>query len=315
MNLNNNKENNNMEQIYKKKKVTLFRGNAIDVLNGMDEEIVDCIVTSPPYYSLRDYKTDGQIGAEKTEEEYLDSLVAVFRAARRVLKDSGVFFLNIGDRYWKKQLRCMPWKLALKLAEDGWILRQDIIWHKPNPMPESIKSRCTKSHEYIFMFTKTRKHYFGYWDMREPAKYSKEMLEKRKKMPAFEGKYSYADDKRYRTRGAGAYKPDGWRAKRSVWTMGTTCAKSDHPAPFPDALAKNCILAGCPENMIVLDPFAGSGTVGRVANSLDREAYLIELSDEYADSIDEMIKKIPKKTLSLPWGEDISCPAENNKDS
>ena len=186
----------------------------------------------------------------------------------------------------------MPWKLALKLVEDGWHLRQDVIWHKPNPMPESIKSRCTKSHEYVFMFSKTLKHYFGYWDLREPAKVSLEQLKKRKKMPGFEGKYKHSDSEHFRLRGKGPYKPDGMRAKRSVWTMGTTCAKSDHPAPFPDALARNCILGGCPEGGTVLDPFAGSGTVGRVANTLGRNARLIELSEEYFKHITEMVEGI-----------------------
>lgn len=272
--------------------IDMYLGDAKKIISEWPEKSVDCIVTSPPYYGLRDYKVEGQIGAEPTEEEYLDSLVQVFRECRRVLKSDGVFWLNIGDRYVNKRLRCMPWKLALRLADDGWYLRQDVIWHKPNPMPESIKSRCTKSHEYIFMFSKTLKHYFGYWDLREPAKYTAEMLKKRKKMPTFEGKYSYAADERYRTRGAGAYKPDGMRAKRSVWSMGTTCVKSAHPAPFPDQLVRNCILGGCRPGGTVLDPFAGSGTVGRVAVELGRSAKLVEMSPEYFAMIGKAMQKV-----------------------
>ena len=271
--------------------VTVHLGDAYGLLKGFSSNSVDCIVTSPPYYGLRDYQVEGQVGAEPTEEEYLESLVTVFGQCRRVLKSSGVFWLNMGDRYVNKRLRCMPWKLALRLVEDGWHLRQDVIWHKPNPMPESIKSRCTKSHEYIFMFSKTLKHYFGYWDLREPAKVSLAQLKKRKRMPGFEGKYKHEDSEHYRLRGKGSYKPDGMRAKRSVWSMGTTCAKGTHPAPFPDALARNCILGGCPEGGMVLDPFAGAGTVGRVADQLGRDAILIELNEDYYQHITKMVEE------------------------
>ena len=148
----------------------LHLGNCLDHLEFMPDNSVNCCVTSPPYFGLRDYGMDGQIGLEQTPEEYVDKMVAVFREVRRVLRDDGTLWLNLGDSYGKgKQLLGIPWMLAFALRADGWYLRQEIIWHKPNPMPESVKDRCTKAHEQIFLLSKSQRYYFDSEAMKEPA--------------------------------------------------------------------------------------------------------------------------------------------------
>lgn len=252
-------------------------------------------VTSPPYYGLRDYGHDGQIGLEQTPEQYIAAMVEVFRCVRDVLEDDGTLWLNIGDSYARtagddstkqtdgglktgrtgksaqlfkkgnnrppegikaKDLIGIPWMLAFALRADGWYLRQDIIWHKPNPMPESVRDRCTKAHEYIFLLSKSDRYFFDNEAMKEPA-------------------------------------VDGeTRNRRSVWTVATRPYKGAHFATFPPALIEPCILAGSRPNDIVLDPFMGSGTTAAVAAKHGRRYIGCELNEEYGDLQDERIRAL-----------------------
>jgi DNA modification methylase len=350
--------------------VRIFRGDCRDVLKTLPNESVHCVVTSPPYFGLRDYGTaqweggdpecehlpedrgsrfatpvsakqrsntgsgtasnrdcscgahriDCQIGLEATPDEYVAQMVAVFREVRRVLRKDGTLWLNLGDSYnsggnpigedktaaastlqggkstqansrrvWTallkpKDLIGIPWRVAIALQSDGWWLRQDIIWSKPNPMPESVTDRCTKAHEYLFLLAKSERYYYDQKAIAEP----------------------FADD---RNGNPGAYNSSlaslqtpqgihgngvtgkGWnvdnlisrRNKRSVWEIATQPFSEAHFATFPPALIEPCILAGCPKNGIVLDLFGGAGTTGLVADRLGRDAILIELNEAYAD--------------------------------
>ena len=279
---------------------------------------VDCVVTSPPYWGLRDYGHEGQIGLEQTPYEYVAEMVAVFREVRRVLKDDGTLWLNLGDSYASfrdgkatpdttrgdslgtlvpkgkasnrmastftgtaikhKDLVGIPWRVAFALQADGWWLRQDIIWHKPNPMPESVTDRCTKAHEYLFLLTKSAKYRFDHHAIQEPAKWSDDKR-------AGKGRLTY-DGKRQGKQGTGqeafvAIKD--MRNRRSVWTVATKPFKGAHFATFPPQLIEPCILAGCPENGVVLDPFFGAGTTGLVAQRHNRRWIGCELNPEYAE--------------------------------
>lgn len=326
----------------------LLVGDCIDKLKELEDESVDCIVTSPPYYGLRDYGTgewvggdpncahrrmskysnkiitghsqeelrgnvgdaiyksicplcgavrvDKQIGLEETPEEYIKRLVNVFRECKRVLKDGGTLWLNIGDSYCgtgdkgdykdpkyangrngqsiaknrkvagckQKDLLGIPWMLAFALRADGWYLRQDIIWHKPNPMPESVKDRCTKSHEYIFLLSKKAHYYFDNEAIKESAK------GKSKK-----------------------------RNKRDVWSVTTKGVKEAHFATFPENLIEPCILAGCPVGGVVLDPFCGSGTTGIVSVRNERNFIGIELNPEYAEMSERRISKEEQQGVQI----------------
>lgn len=257
----------------------IFLGDCLSILKTFDEKKIDCCVTSPPYWGLRDYGVDGQLGLEKTPDEYVKNMVQVFREVRRVLKDDGTLWLNLGDSYscggrgagskfsnkqysnkgshlhsnlekngsvgrnWqsppegfkRKELIGIPWRVAFALQDDGWYLRQDIIWHKPNPMPESVRDRCTKSHEYIFLMSKSPRYYFDSDAIKEKAVGGSPAGNK-------------AGNK-------GRIKKEGWsfdpkksrpefRNKRSVWTVTTKPFKGDHFATFPQDLISNCILAG-----------------------------------------------------------------------
>jgi DNA modification methylase len=286
-------------------------------LQKLPAESVNCIVTSPPYYALRDYGVDGQIGLEKSPEKYIENLVNVFMECHRVLKNDGTFWLNIGDSYagsmkgkghnkpsgiqpkasWvgekittfnlkgykNKDLIGVPWALAFALRERGWYLRQDIIWHKPNPMPESVTDRCTKAHEYIFMFSKSPKYYFDKTAILEPAKY-----DNRKKLEKSPSKKYLQDGTGLAVQGLskGGYR---WqdiegkfmRNKRDVWCVPTKPLKEAHFAAYPPDLIRPCIAAGCPEGGIVLDPFMGAGTTALVARECYRNYIGIELNAEY----------------------------------
>lgn len=261
--------------------VRILQGDVLSRLGDLPDESVDCVVTSPPYYGLRDYGMEGQIGLEPTLPQFINKLVAVFSEIKRVLSDDGILWLNIGDGYttgnrgWRapdrknparamsvrpdtpeglkpKDLLGIPWRLALALQDDGWYLRSDIIWNKPNCQPESVKDRPTRAHEYLFLLTKSERYYYDY----------------------------------------GAIREGNGRNRRSVWNVNTQPFPEAHFATFPEELIRPCILAGCPEGGTVLDPFGGSGTTGIVALSYLRNAILIEINPAY---VDIAIKRIKKK--------------------
>ena len=289
----------------------------------MGDKSVHCCVTSPPYFGLRDYGHDGQIGLEPTPDEFVAALVTVFREVRRVLRDDGTLWLNLGDSYAgagysnhrntggaqrsdggkqkhltgsglkDKDLIGIPWRVAFALQADGWYLRQDIIWHKPNPMPESVRDRCTKAHEYIFLLSKSPKYYFDHEAIKEPAvkkpqkmQADPETVRKKAVGPHSRGKegfnHQYADPER-------VWAADGKRNRRSVWTVTAKPFKGAHFATFPPNLIEPCVMAGCPEGGTVLDPFGGAGTTGLVAEKHGRNAILCELNPEYAEMAAERI--------------------------
>lgn len=255
-------------------------------------------------------REDHQIGLEETPEEYIQKLVAVFHEVRRCLKVGGTLWVNIGDSYAGASSNCktkdligIPWMLAFALRADGWYLRQDIIWRKPNPMPESVKDRCTKSHEYIFLLSKSPTYYFDAEAIAEPISTSsvKRYLQDienqegsftpskgngkmKASLPRFGGaKYGDNDDPHMQTYSGNTYNPTAKRNKRDVWEVSTQAVKEAHFATFPEKLVEPVILAGCPEGGIVLDPFMGSGTTGRVAVKLSRNYLGVELNPEYVD--------------------------------
>ena len=311
----------------------ISHGDALTVLQDMPDQSVQCCVTSPPYWGLRDYGVDGQLGLEKTPEEYVLKMVEIFEEVRRVLKDNGTLWLNLGDSYAAqrggthqpaetlaggqhgytsdgnrtnrgrgdiyipsrnagaiglkhKDLVGIPWRVAFALQADGWYLRSDIIWSKPNPMPESVKDRPTKAHEYIFLMSKSAKYYYDQDAIRE----------------------DFADD------GMGIDNPQsglakgvwtkgqeqGGRNRRSVWTVSTQPFPGAHFAVFPPKLIEPCILAGCQEGGTVLDPFSGSGTTGLVATKHERNYIGIELNSEYVKmSEDRLYEATRQGTLDF----------------
>jgi len=296
--------------------IQILQGDAIKQLQKLDNESINTCITSPPYWGLRDYGETNQLGLEETPEEFVQNLVKVFREVKRVLRNDGTVWLNLGDSYagnnsrasnngragygnpregvYKKtgkglktkDLVGIPWRVALALQQDGWYLRQDIIWHKPNPMPESVKDRCTKAHEYIFLLSKNKKYYFDNESIKEDAVSGKDLGILRSKKNTSD-KYvsahaqSIQDRKELGIDSRNA--KTGKRNKRSVWTVSTKSFKGAHFATFPMDLIEPCVLAGCPEDGIVLDPFAGSGTTGIVAVNNKRNACLIDLSSEYIE--------------------------------
>lgn len=250
---------------------------------------VQTCVTSPPYFGLRDYGHDGQIGLEETPDQYIEAMVEVFSCVKNILADDGTLWLNIGDSYAgnnsngkcfkTKDLIGIPWMLAFALRADGWYLRQDIIWHKPNPMPESVTDRCTKAHEYIFLMSKSPKYYYDANAIKEASIYPDD-----KRRPLGSKGAWQMDGREQRENGGGvAYDHDTEkRNKRSVWTVSTKPYEGAHFAVFPTDLIEPCILAGAPVGGVVLDPFMGSGTTAQVAQSLGRQYLGCELNPEYA---------------------------------
>lgn len=248
-------------------------------------------VTSPPYFGLRDYGHDGQIGLEQSPEEYITNMVEVFRCVRDVLTHDGTLWLNIGDSYGsKKQLLGIPWRVALALQANGWYLRQDIIWHKPNPMPESVRDRCTKAHEYIFLMSKSERYFYDREAIREPIK------------PTTDGKAGVRRSGNSRTRSREhwgvphepinvvvEYDQVKGANKRSVWTVATRPYKGAHFATYPPALIEPCVLAGSRVGDVVLDPFMGSGTTAEVAIKNNRKYLGCELNLDYKKLQDERI--------------------------
>lgn len=291
----------------------IIPGDCLDVLKTLEPDSVDCCVTSPPYWGLRNYGVEGQLGLEKTPEEYTAKMVAVFQEVKRVLKPQGTLWLNLGDCYvganntnnggnanfgsqpgregigkcpkalWggllPKNLVGIPWRVAFALQADGWYLRQDIIWHKPNPMPESVTDRCTKAHEYIFLLAKSARYYYDAEAVKEKS-VDIESIEGRNwrdlrtcdktNDPKLKQNFYKLEGKKYPTRNL-----------RSVWTITTHGFPEAHFATFPEALVGPMIKAGCPEGGIVLDPFNGAGTTGVVAIKLGRKYIGIELNREY----------------------------------
>lgn len=250
-------------------------GDCIEKLRKMEPESVHCCVTSPPYWGLRDYGHDGQIGLEETPDEYVERMVEVFSEVRRVLRDDGTLWLNLGDSFRDKQLQGVPWRVALALQATGWFLRSDIIWHKPNPMPEPVEDRPTKGHEYLFLLSKAEGYYYDADSIREPhVSDGRGGFSDRKS-----SKYADCAGTNYGAGPDAKVNPLG-RNKRSVWTVATRPYAEAHFAVFPPALIEPCILAGCPVRGVVLDPFFGSGTTGQVAQSLGRHWYGIELNED-----------------------------------
>ena len=282
--------------------------DALEGLRTLEPESVHTCVTSPPYYNLRDYGVAGQIGNEDTPEAFVEKLVEIFREVRRVLRQDGTLWVNIGDSYatrsgaqpptntrnscghtakripsgYKyKDLIGIPWLLAFALRADGWYLRQDIIWNKSNCMPESVRDRCTKSHEYIFLLSKSERYHFDLRAIKEPAG-TKGNARSFRGGGAYTGGRSFNNSAEVARESHGNAKNEaGTRNKRDVWTVSTTGFRGAHFAVFPEKLIEPCILAGCPEGGTVLDPFAGSGTTGVVAKKLGRDFVGIEINPEY----------------------------------
>jgi site-specific DNA-methyltransferase (adenine-specific) len=267
----------------------IINEDALTALKLLPDNCIDMVVTSPPYYGQRDYGVSGQIGSESTPEAYIEKLVAIFAEVRAKLKDSGTLWLNLGDKYLDSALLGMPWRVALALAQDGWILRSDVIWHKPNAMPSSVKSRPTTDHEYMFMLSKGKDYYYDADSIREPhvtfsedskMRGGRNHLGKRGGTPE-EGKNA-GNSNLHTGRWDQAFHPLG-RNKRTVWSVSLGKFRGAHFAVFPEKLIEPCILAACPANGVVLDPFFGSGTAGLVALKNKRRFLGIELNSEYCD--------------------------------
>ena len=305
---------------------TILFGDCRETLKEFDGKARVC-VTSPPYYGLRDYGgEEKQIGQEQTPEEYVQSLVEVFRSVRDVLTDDGTLWVNIGDSYYnyrpgkgqaypkqtvsktnqdlpqqcnkrgrklegikEKDLIGIPWMLAFALRSDGWYLRQDIIWHKPNPMPESVKDRCTKSHEYLFLLSKNKKYYYDNEAIKEPVKQDWGTRDRSK------GKYHNPGTGLVPH--SGLSKSYNRKNKRSVWSITNKPYKGAHFAVFPPDLIEPCILAGSQEGDIILDPFMGSGTTAMVAKKHSRSYIGCELHEDYASLQTDRIDSIPPQLV------------------
>lgn len=319
-------------------------GDCIDGMASLPDGSVHTCVTSPPYFGLRDYGHDGQIGLEDTPEAYVARLVDVFRDVRRVLRDDGTLWLNLGDSYAAqrggthqpaetlaggqhgkasdgarvnrdrhdgynptrnasaiglkhKDLIGIPWRVAFALQADGWYLRQDIIWSKPNPMPESVRDRCTKAHEYLFLLSKGPRYYFDAEAIKETAVHAGRVVK------------ATGQDSKNANAGFGSDTKGGFtrndtlvgetRNRRSVWTVTTRGYAGAHFATFPPDLIEPCILAGCPHGGTVLDPFGGSGTTAGVAVKHGRNAILCELNPDYAALVPDRVRAIAGHTADL----------------
>ena len=264
-------------------------GDALEQLAKLPEHLVDCIVTSPPYYRQRDYPDGRQIGREASPAGYVERLTAVFAAARRVLKPSGSLWLVLGDKYDRGELLGLPWRVALALADDGWHLRSDVIWHKPNAMPSSVKRRPTTDHEYVFFFTRERDYYYDADAVREPHVTFTEHSRMRGGRRHFfrrgstpEAGKNGGGQNLHDARWDQAFHPQG-RNKRTVWSVPLSKFREAHFAVFPPRLVEACIRAGCPAGGVVLDPFLGSGTTAVVARELGRRYVGIDCVAEYCE--------------------------------
>jgi site-specific DNA-methyltransferase (adenine-specific) len=290
----------------------IIQGDCIESMRTLPDASVHCCVTSPPYWGLRDYGHDGQIGLEATPEAYVARMVDVFREVRRALRKDGTLWLNLGDSYkGGKQLCGIPWRVAFALQADGWWLRQDIIWHKPNPMPESVRDRCTKAHEYVFLLTKSERYFCNAEAIKEPLAESSIGRAKRKGRliakagvgtlgkqirDGVDSSHGYAGLALGRNGKTGYDLETGLRNRRSVWTVATKPYSGAHFAVMPAALVEPCIKAGCPEGGTVLDPFAGSGTTLAVAAELGRSGIGCELNPGYIKIAEERVGKAKAKS-------------------
>jgi len=277
----------------------IVEGNALASLASMPADFVDCIVTSPPYFRQRDYRGEGQVGQETTPDEYVQRLTEIFSECRRVLKPSGSLWLVLGDKYVAGELLGTPWRVALALKDDGWILRSDIIWHKPNAMPSSVKTRPTTDHEYVFFFTKAKDYFYDGDAIREPhvtfteksrMKGGRNHFFKRGSTPE-EGKNG-GNTNLHNGRWDQAFHPKG-RNKRTVWSISLSKFREAHFAVFPEALVENCIRAGSPADGVVLDPFSGSGTTAVVAQRLGRRYIGIDCVPEYCEMARQRLAQTP----------------------
>lgn len=265
----------------------LINGEALDALKKLPDSLVQTVVTSPPYYGQRDYGKEKQIGIEESADEYINRLLEIFDEIKRVLKEDGTLWLNVGDKYIDGNLAGLPWKLALALKERGWILRSDIIWYKPNAMPSSVKNRPTTDHEYIFLLAKSSKYYYDADAIREPHVTFSENSKMRggrnhlgKKGGTPEQGKNAGNSNLHNGRWDQAFHPKG-RNKRTVWEVPLSKFRDAHFAVFPEQLIEPCILAGSSEGGIVLDPFFGSGTVGLVAMKKGRKFIGIDINEDY----------------------------------
>jgi len=292
-----------MKKIYRN---TIFCGNAATELQNLDDNSVDCIITSPPYYNQRDYKEDGQLGSERSPEEYVAALRVVFRECLRALKPTGSLWLNLGDKYENGRLLGMPWRVAIAMQDDGWILRSDIIWHKPNAMPSSVKSRPTTDHEYLFLMTKSSDYHYDADAIREPHV----TFSENSKMKGGRNHFGKAGGTPEQGKNSGnqnlhhgnwdvAFHPLG-RNKRTVWSIGLGKYRGAHFAVFPEKLVEPCILAGCPPHGIVLDPFMGSGTVAFVAQKNGRDFLGVELNPEYIELAKNRLNEVQFDLFNAP---------------
>lgn len=275
----------------------ILRGDALRMVRELPDESINCIVTSPPYYRQRDYSSPSQIGEERTPEEYIDALNLVFRELKRVLRVDGTLWLNLGDKYQNGDMLGMPWRVALALKRDGWILRSDIIWHKTNAMPSSVKNRPTTDHEYVFLFCKSRDYFYDIDSIREPHV----TFSENSKMTGGRNHFSRVNGTPEQGKNSGnsnlhdgrwdqAFHPKG-RNRRTVWGIPLSKYRDAHFAVFPEKLVEICILAGCPEAGIVLDPFCGSGTVPLVAQKLGRRFLGIDINPKYCDMAQERLRQ------------------------
>lgn len=264
-------------------------GDCLETLRTFPDQCVNCCVTSPPYWGLRDYGCPGQIGLEETSDEYVQKMTRLFREVHRVLKDDGTLWLNLGDTYGDdKQLVGIPWRVVLSLQADGWRLRQDIIWSKPNPMPEPVTDRFTKAHEYVFLLTKSARYYFDNQAVKEKASGRSCGNRNQDQSGGVTGGFY---EHRIRNFSASADKKYTTRNRRSVWTVASQSCPGAHFAVMPTGLAEVCVRAGCPEGGTVLDPFMGSGTVAVVAAAEGRKYIGCELNPEYFQIAKDRLKQ------------------------
>lgn len=262
-------------------------GDAAALAARLPSELVDCVVTSPPYYQQRDYGNDRQLGQESSPSSYVERLVGVFAAIRPAMKDSGAVWVVLGDKYQDHQLLGMPWRFALAMQDDGWFLRSDCIWHKPNAMPSPVKSRPTTDHEYIFLFSKNAQYHYDADAIREPHVTFSENSKMRGGRKHFgtrggtpeQGKNG-GNSNLHNARWDQAFHPLG-RNKRTVWSIPLSKYRGAHFAVFPEKLVETCLLATAPESGVVLDPFSGSGTTAVVAQRLARSYIAFDCSPEY----------------------------------
>jgi len=270
----------------------IYNENCLTGLKKIHDNSIDCCVTSPPYFGLRDYGNDDQIGLESSPEEFINSLVCVFQEVKRALKPEGTLWLNLGDSYANKtgtigdikhkDLIGIPWMAAFALRSCGWYLRQDIIWHKPNPMPESVTDRCTKSHEYVFLLSKNQKYYYNYEVIMQEST-SKDNSKRNRDITKLNNTPGRTKMKGLTTN---HYEKSN---KRSVWTVSTKPLKESHFATFPEKLIVDMVKAGCPEGGVVLDPFMGAGTTAVVSKKLNRNYIGFELNKDYINIAENRI--------------------------